>query len=486
MNTPGETARSLRSPVWIALLAAYAGILVSLTWARPLWLDEILELLITREDGFLRRLEFIRETPGAVPLGYEVQHLVVHVLGQSTFSARLSSELFSVASICILLWLARELQVRSRVFVAIIWGLLPILLRYAVEGRGYSQALALSAASTLMLFRVLREPRAAIALVYTGLVFAGIATQPYSLFLQVGLVAPLVFERRKPQLRRALILCVISFACAVLAFAPWVVWSGHNWSQYASRIRQDFHLTARLPLLLIREISGGSYFCSLSLLAFAVAGCISRRMNSLVRRQLLTGVGSCVVLALAGDLAFHYFFATRQVLFTLIPLSLLAGEGWAEAATGWRGQYLRPAVAAVFLLSTVLKDFGYFRDRSENWMDAAQRLEVGTRAACVLYPPNDLPQVYEYFEPDLKGRKCGPGRVRATVYVPVTRYTALDDARAASEELAGKGYSLEQIERTREPIEIRKYVTTQRSLPAVLSERPALQDSRTQPPRETQ
>lgn len=486
MNTAGDTARSLRSPVWIALLAAYAGILLSLTWARPLWLDEILELLITREAGFLRRLEFIRETPGAVPLGYEVQHLVMRVLGQSTFSARLPSELFSIASLCILLWLARELQLRGRVFVAIVWALLPILLRYAVEGRGYSQALALSAASTLLLFRMLREPRAAIAVVYTVLVFAAIATQPYSLFLQVGLVAPLVFEWRKPQLRRALILCVISLACAVLAFAPWVVWSGHDWSQYASRIRQDFHLTAKLPLLMIREISGGSYFCSLSLLAFVAAGCVSRRMSPLTKRQLLAGVGSCVILAITGDLTFHYFFATRQILFILIPFCLLAGEGWTVIVTAWRGSYLRTALLAVFLVSAALKDFSYFRDGSENWRSAALRLEIGTRSACILYPPNDLPEVYEYFVPDLRGRKCERGRVADPVYVPVTKYTAASDARAAAEELTTKGYSLEQVERAGEPIEIRKYVTTQRSLPAVFSERPALQDSRTKPPRETQ
>jgi hypothetical protein len=483
VNTPRAAAPSIRPRYWIAFLAAYTGVLLSLTWARPLWLDEILELLITREDGFRSRLEMIRETPGAVPLGYEVQHVVTRVLGESVFSARLPSELFALVSLCAMLWLAREIQVRGRVFLALVWTLLPILLRYALEGRGYSQALALSAASTLVFFRLLRDPRASIAALYAALVFAAISTQPYSLFLQVGLLAPLVFERRKPLMRRALILGGISIACAVLAFAPWVFWSGHNWTQYASRIKQEFHLTARLPLLLIREISGGSYFCSLGLLTFAVAGSVSRRMNPLTKRQLLTGIGACVALALAGDLTFHYFFATRQVLFTLVPLCLLAGEGWAEAA--WRGPYLRSALLTLFLVATVLKDFSYFRDRSENWKSAALRLEIVTRSACIFYPPNDLPQVYEYFEPALQDRKCEPRRFTDTVYLPVTRYTAVNDARAAFRELTSNGYSLDQVERAGEPIEIRKYGITRPAIPAVFSARPMPQDSRTPPPRET-
>src|SRR5579872_4461464 len=120
-------------------MAVYSGILLSLTWVRPLWLDEILELLITRENSLAARMQMIRETPGAVPLGYEVQHLVTRILGRSTFSARVPSEVFSILSLIAMLWLAREIGTRGRLLVAAVWALLPILLRYAEEGRPYSQ-----------------------------------------------------------------------------------------------------------------------------------------------------------------------------------------------------------------------------------------------------------------------------------------------------------------------------------------------------------
>lgn len=450
----------MRWPIWIALTAAYSSLLISLTWARPLWLDEILELLITRDNRLAERLQMIRETPGAVPLGYEVQHLVTRVFGQSMFTARVPSEVFSILGLIAMLWLAREIQVRGWILLVAVWTLLPILLRYALEGRPYSQALALSATSTIVLFSLLREPRVAKAIVYAGLVFAALCTQPYSLFLQAGLLTPLLFEWKTPRIRRALILSGTALGCAVLAFAPWVAWSGHGWTQYASRIGQEFHLTGRLPLMLVRELSGGSYFCSLSLLVFAAAGCASRRMNPLTKRQLLTGIGACVILALAGDLTFNYFFATRQVLFALIPICLLAGEGWAVAAASRRATYSGPILAAVLLVSAVIKDYSYFRDRSENWRSTAQRLENDTRSACILYPPTDLPQVYEYFEPVLGERRCEPSRLMPTVFLPVSRYSAPAAVREASEELKTKGYTVEQIDHAGDPIEIRKYTET--------------------------
>ena len=212
--------------------------------------------------------------------------------------------------------------------------------------------------------------------------------------------------------------------------------------------------------MLVRELSGGSYFCSLSLLLFAAAGCASRRMNPLTKRQLLTGIGASMILALAGDLTFNYFFATRQVLFALIPICLLAGEGWAVAAASRRATYGGPILAAVLLASALIKDYSYFRDRSENWRSTAQRLENDTRSACILYPPTDLPQVYEYFEPALGERRCPPGRLMPTVFLPVTRYSAPAAIREASEELKTKGYTVEQIDHAGDPIEIRKYTET--------------------------
>ena len=449
--------RLVRWPIGIALLAGYAGLLVCLTWTRPLWLDEILLLLITRENSFSQRMEMIRETPGAVPLGYELQHFVGHIFGQSTFTARAPSEVFGIVSLIAMLWLAREIQVRGRLLMAAAWVLLPILLRYALEGRPYSQALALSAASTLVLFRILRAPRVTLAIIYAVLVFAALCTQPYSLFLQAGLVAPLLLEWRAPQMRRALVLCTAALGAAVAAFAPWVAWSGHGWTQYASRIGQEFHLTARLPLMLVRELSGGSYICSLSLLTFVAAGCFSRKMNPRTKRQLLAGIGASVVLALAGDLVFNYFFATRQVLFALIPMCLLAGEGWAEAAAGRRAAYGRPILAAILLVSAAVKDLSYFRDRSENWESAARRLQRDARSACILYPTTDLPQVYEYFEPALGNHRCEPSRWVAKVLLPISRYSSPVSVGAASDELKRKGYTMEEVEEAGQPIEIRKY-----------------------------
>jgi uncharacterized membrane protein len=392
-----------------------------------------------------------------VPLGYEIQHLVVRVFGPGLLSARLPSELFGVAGLAALMWLAREVRSRGRMFAAILWSFLPILLRYAAEARPYSLALALSVISTALLFRIVREPRASWTILYGLCVLAGLCTQPYSVFLQIGLLAPLLFERRPPAQFRALAPGVCALSAALLAFAPWVVWSGRYWSQYASRLHEDFQFTPKLPLVFFREISGGSYVCSAVLFIFVVTGCLSRRISPLVKRQLLSGIGACVLLALAGDSMFHYFFAARQVLFTLVPMCVLAGEGWAEMQGSVQRPYVKATLAAVFLIAAGVKSWRYFDDHSENWGAASQHLLLATRSSCILYPSSDLPEVYEYFEPGLQARRCAQGRYTPTVILAVTNYSAPVKTREASEALAANGYSVEGIDRLGKHIEIRRY-----------------------------
>ena len=427
--------------------------LFALTWARPLWLDELLTLLTNREATLAARLATIHQAPGAVPLGYEVPRLLIQWLGFSVFTARFPSEVFSVLALGGMLLAAREIGTRGLVFVGVTWAVLPLLLRYAVEGRPYALALLLSVASTILLFRLMRDPRLRWAALYLLTLAAGLYTQPYTVFLQAGLAAPLLFQR---DARRAFWLAAASLAGAALLFAPWLLTSAHNWTTYALAMEETFTLQPRLPLMLLREISGGGYVCSLSLLAFVAAGCLSRNVGNLVKRQLFAGAAGCVLLALVCDVAFGYFFAIRQVISALVPLGLLAGEGWAEVRERW-GPSPRWVLLAALVASSVVKDTRHFRDRSENWELGAQRLERASRTGCILYLRGDLPGFYEFFEPALETRACGPAPHTHTVAVPITRYSIPEEVRRLPDVLAAQGYHAAAVAGAGETIEIRTY-----------------------------
>jgi len=443
--------------LWAIVFAAYAAVLVSLTWARPFWLDELLQLLITRDPNSASRWTMMHQTPGAVPLGYEVQRLIIQWLGYSVFAARLPAEVFSVLALGGVLLAAREIGTRGRGFAALVWAMVPLLLRYAVEARPYSQSLFLSAAATALLFRIGREPKARWVALYALCITAGLYTQPYSLFLQAGLAAPLLFRQRDPGARRAFWLGSACLAGGVLLFAPWVLSSARGWTEYAHSMEETLVLPGKLPLLLVREISGGSYVCSLSLLAFAAAGCASRRLGGLAKRQLLAGAAACVLLALACDTVFGYFFAIRQVISALVPLCLLAGEGWAEAGDRW-GRYPRLALLVPLVAASLVKDVRQFRDRSEDWQLAARQLERASASGCVLYLHADLPGLYEFFAPELRARACEPVHSAANVFVPVTRYSIAEEVRRTDGSLAALGYRPGGSYRESELLEIRRYV----------------------------
>src|SRR4051812_41230623 len=80
------------------IVAAYSALLVFISRLRPLWLDEVLQAIGTRDLPTSRVFGYVQNFPGAAPLGYVLQHWSVVALGFSTSSARATSAAFSVLS----------------------------------------------------------------------------------------------------------------------------------------------------------------------------------------------------------------------------------------------------------------------------------------------------------------------------------------------------------------------------------------------------
>src|SRR5258706_6838373 len=142
-------------PIW-PWLATYGAVLLWLARRLPFWLDEVRQLIGTTQRSLAEVIHFVPENPGGVPLGYLVQFAFVHVIGPSRLGARLPSAIFSVLGCWVLAGLAREAGV-SRFATLLVFAILPIQLRYAVEARPYSQALFFSMLSTWLLLRLRRS-----------------------------------------------------------------------------------------------------------------------------------------------------------------------------------------------------------------------------------------------------------------------------------------------------------------------------------------
>jgi len=427
----------LRSRVSLsALIAAYAALLVVISRLRPLWLDEVLQAIGTRDLPTTSLFGYVQTFHGAAPFGYVVQHWSIVALGFSTSSARATSAVFSILSCIVLIAIAYELHIQRTWLAVACWIILPLQLRYAVEGRPYSQALFFCMLATFFALRLLSSPSLSNAAMYGIAVVGGVYSAPYVIFLTAGYVCALAAVRRNT---RIAIYSVVATALAAISFVPWWMLARPHWKESLTNDPNVvFRISPKFVLLLLKEISGGGYICSVAFLAVVVIGCTSKRLSRPARTVLLSGIAAGLLLAIIADAVFGYFFAIRHVLFILAPLTLLAAEGFSVLLD--TRQYLAGAIVGLaFISGAVAKDISYFSDTSENWQAAVLGLNQAVdRGACVEFLPSRDALPYEFFDPSLRSHRCTGGE--ALIAIPVSRYTIAERVGSALEQLVKDGY----------------------------------------------
>ena len=407
----GHAAVKLPIKLFVAVLAF--GTLLCLP-LRPLWVDEIFQLEGTWQQPMARVVHNAMIAPGGMPLAYAAQKLWLDVAGFSPAKARVPAALFGLGASLLTGWIAALLGVNVS-FVVIASLLTPLLFRYSTEARPYSQGLFFSCLATALLLSWLARPSPGRLALYFISCLGAAYSQPFALFIPATHVAYLLFTNRQKLL--PVLLCV---AAAGLLYAPWVLLSqealtNESWPHY-----MFFSLAQVSPLMIVRELSGGGYFCSLSLLILALAGLRAGQHELL----LWLCVAIPLALAILADAAFHYFFAIRQLIFVLPPLLLLAAAGlerlWMKRRT--------PATvfAFLFILSAVVKDVRWQLDRKEDWGKAASAIktrlsELGASACVSIIPPGDAMHYY-FFEPSLRARSCRSGVLQSQMLVVKSPY----------------------------------------------------------------
>jgi len=404
---------------------------VWLAGLRPLWLDEVLQLVASTQPDAPSVLRWVTYNPGAAPLGYFAQRVFVLTLGLTPWAAHAAPAIFGLLSAVTLVGCARELKAGTPVIVLAAFLVTPLQLRYAVEGRPYSQALFFALAALWCLWRLTQAPSWRMAVAYAALVTASLYTQPLSAAVQLGALAALVLGGPRKAVRIGGIALAIAFAL----FAPWYLHVRSSWHFGIAASQYSFSMAPKIVGMLLREISGGGYGASLSLIGAAALGW--RRADSMVRRFLLGSIIAGIVCAIAADAISNYFFAVRQVLFVLPALLLLATAGLPRSRREW----WQPTLLAIFLVASLAKDIRYFRSPGEDWPGAARALLTATsHGACAVVPNPEPQEMYQLFEPGLRGRFCSASDAAGPVVIVQNRYTLASSLDEATRALAAKGF----------------------------------------------
>jgi 4-amino-4-deoxy-L-arabinose transferase-like glycosyltransferase len=411
----------------LLVTALFAVITVALLGALPLWLDEILQLMETRDPSVAQMLVELPRNSGASPLGYLVQHCTLGLTGYSIQKARLPAAAFGIATVLAVAFLAAELGVRYNWLAAALFAVFPESLRYATESRVYSQALFFSVLSTLLYVMLAKRPTAVLAAGYSLALTLAIYTQPYS--ASVG-IAHLLWSAAHREFRTAL-RGGAAVALAVLAFLPWYLWSRTAWA--AGIVYQGFHFSfsARTPLMLFREVAGAGYWGSALLLVLCSIAIARPGPASRVQQLLLLLVAVPFVSILAADAWAGYFVAARQFIWILPAAAILAATAIERHA--------RTAVVLYALLGMVCvrQSTRYFTAQHENWDAAATFISDQVQGgACLIVAPSDLTRLYEFFRPELERAYCSAPRMVLAI-TPAATNQKRESAIAA---LIAQGY----------------------------------------------
>jgi len=421
------------------LCAVYAGLLLWLMRLLPFWLDEVTQLVGTTQPTFRAFLAYHRYNAGGVPLGYLLQFWLIGIFGSGYVTARLPSAIASLLACLTLAALGREAGIRSRTVLLAAFMILPIQLRYAVEGRNYSHGLLFAAAATLCLVKLDRAPGIGRGVLYALAVAASFYSQGFAAFIQPGQVLSLAILRRW----RSFAIACAALTAALLSFLPWYLWTRPGWQHTISSLSLRFEASPHIALVLLREIAGDGWAASVPLIAGAVYG--FTRMDRRMGLMLAYGILSGIVVGLAIDYRYHYFFAVRQFLFVVPAVVLLAVHGLLESRRPLAGA----ALAALFLGGALGKNYTYFSRPREDVAAAARLLrETVAQGPCVAYVPSDDPRVYALFEPALEQHRCDWPPQAPFLAFASNIHSVENDRREALAALAAAGYQPGQQRQT--------------------------------------
>jgi uncharacterized membrane protein len=437
-NSPAARRR-----LWLyGLFACYTLAALACLHLRPLWLDEVKQLIATTShsvDDFMRSMG--SRNPGAAPLGYLTQRPFVLAGGPSKLWARLPSVLFSILSCWALVRVCRELKMpHVTVLATALFMAIPLQFRYAIEGRPYSEALCFSLLAVLAFLKLLAGPSVPASGLCVLAIAAALYTQPYAILSVCGVIFWAAVTNAKARNWKRMALGPACLLVSLLAFLPWYLLERRKW---ASGIQEHgiptFHWTLALLLDVTKGLSGDGFLCSAALIFLVALAFLARPSYVGVRGLLLSVILFPLGGALAGDAFTNYFFASRQILFALPGLAILAALGFLELFR--RNKSVAIGAIAVLLAAALQKDVTMQTNTKEDWPAAAGAVaEIARNGRCLEVVPADSLDLYDFFAPGLASKACAELPLGPPAALISHLYTTTTELTAAQQHLRDQGY----------------------------------------------
>ena len=384
--------------------------LLALIDLKPLWLDEVLQLQGTRGGNWQTLVQHVLQNAGGAPLGYLGQQWLISIAGCSIWSARVLSVVAGAGSLALLVVVGKQLCMRrSTILVgAAFWAVCPLGVRYSLEGRPYMQALLFAMGAVAAQLELERTGKVRWAVVLAACLSAAVYSQPFAVFAPLGFAAWNAWQARRRL--SYLVLTGLAYAAAGLSFLPWLMVAHAHWRHAIAVGHGGFAWTPSLFAVLFRECVGDGYPAAVPVTILAAAGgyAMARRPFRDPRLPVLSAVLAGVVLGLVADAKFNYFFATRQVIYMVPFLLLLAAEGVMFLWASGRYRAAAAVAAAVFIAAAITKDYRNLTDRKEDWSRLSAHLSAAVQGGCILLPAGDEPGVYAVFRPQLAHYRLWP------------------------------------------------------------------------------
>ncbi len=414
-----------------SLALLYLAAMLWISGLRPLWLDEILQLMDTRRPS---ASDLVAHLPahhtGSAPLAYLTQHWTLKLAGYSVRRARLSSALFATAAVLTTLLLATALGCGNSRLAALLLAFFPLTIRYATEARPYADALFFSTLATWLYVRLSQHPRWILAVAYWLALTAAAYSQPYAASVGLAHVAWSLLCRE----RKTALLGGGAVTAAIGAFLPWYLYARDQWAAGLGPHGPHFTASWKLPLMLFRELAGAGYAGSGLLFILCGLALVDRTVRpGRTKALLLLLIGVPFASVLSADALFGYFVAARQFLWVLPSIAILAADTL-------RPSRLRMVLLACFLAVCIRQNVRFLSAPHENWQAAADAIRhIAQTGACLTVVPPEHLSLYAYFQPDLSHTACDGSHL----LLAITPYATREQQTTALAALRSQGYLYE-------------------------------------------
>ncbi len=392
-----------------AILVLFAGFaLRALTLdAQSIWFDEGWSWHLARLP--LADMAVVTAGDRSPVLYYGLLHAVLRIAGDSAFVMRFASLFADVATIALVMALARRAGTghsASWLWAGVVYALCPIALWYAQETRMYAQVAALCTASTLLLWRWCTRPRLRLLAGSAVCLALAVHSHYYAIFLLPAQLALVALLARLPWV--ALPRWLASAALVLASVVPWLLFASGGFAYddgFAFPLNAiDLRLAEWLRWLAAGSLPREAPAWAFALLGAALSYGLLRPLLSGRRRQALALLAVALLPVLAAVVAvrivypFRSVFHPRYLIYVVPALCVLATAG---AARGRLGAIAWPGLSALAMLGAWLPALsGYFNEPSQqrdNVRDATRHVVEALQLGDAVVMTRDNYAIRYYF-----------------------------------------------------------------------------------------